>query len=382
MIKSAQIPLASPRLSPEDIQAVSKILQSGQLVCGPKVEEFERGLAAYLGVQYAVCVSSGTAALHLGLLALGIGAGHDVIVPAFSFPATANVVELTGARPIFVDSEPDGFNIDTSMIENRITPATKAIIIVHNFGWPVRMDRVEGIAAKYNLSVFEDAACALGSTYNGVRCGAFGDLAAFSFHPRKILTTGEGGAISTNNPDIASKALELRNHGQNAVMQGQFKLAGFNYRMTDFQAALGLSQLRRYPSTLFRRKKAARYYDKNISGSDIELPRPADREIRPNYQSFVAFIEDEYRDGLIGQLMHDGIGAGIGTYSIPHTEYYSNKYRYTFSDFKNSYRAWKSLLSLPIYDGITSEEQDRVIETLMRHRKKQQPRPKAESVKI
>jgi dTDP-4-amino-4,6-dideoxygalactose transaminase len=301
-------------------------------------------------------------------------------VPAFSFPATANVVEFVGARPVFVDSEPGGFNIDVTKIENSITPATRAIVVVHNFGWPSRMDRVMEIAAKYKLPVFEDAACALGATYRGIRCGAIGDLAAFSFHPRKILTTGEGGAITTNDPDIATRALELRNHGQNPAATGEFKSVGLNYRMTDFQAALGLSQLRRYPSTLFRRKRAARRYDEHICRTSAIKPA-TDEHSRLNYQSYVVFAKENRRDKLIAQLKKEGIGAGIGTYSIPHTEYYAKKYGFTANDFKNSFHAWRTLMSLPLFDGITTEEQGRVIAAFARSKTSGAPRPKLEAVR-
>ncbi len=264
MTKSIQIPLVKPRLSADDINAAVNVLKSGQLICGPVVKEFEQHLADYLNTADVVCVSSGTAALHLGLISLGIGKGDEVIVPAFSYPASANAVELTGARPIFIDSEPGGFNIDYKNIENKITTRTKAIMVVHNFGWPVEIDKIKSIAAKYHLPVFEDAACALGASVNDVPCGRLGQIAAFSFHPRKILTTGEGGAIATNDSTIAAKIRQLRNHGQIYDPKPIFELAGFNYRLTEFQAALGLKQLERLESTLKERRSAAEYYTKNL----------------------------------------------------------------------------------------------------------------------
>ena len=380
MTESIQIPIASPRLSPDDIRAVEAILLSGQLVCGPEVERFEKALGSYLGVRHVICVSSGTAALHVGLLSLGIGAGDDVIVPAFSFPATANTVELVGARPIFVDSEPGGFNIDATKIENHITPSTKAIMAAHNFGYPAKMGQIVDIARKYRLTVFEDAACALGSNHKGVRCGAIGDMAAFSFHQRKILTTGEGGAIATNDIDLAQRSIELRNHGQRAGVPGEFVSVGFNYRMTDIQGALGFSQLKRYSSILFRRKKAARYYLARIRF--LKQIQPVFETHAANCQSFAAFVAEGRRDQLIEHLRVNGIGASIGTYSIPHTTYYRKRYGYQDSDYPNSLHAFRNLISLPLFDGITHKEQDSVIDAIAGFGARQSQRRKAEAVVV
>jgi dTDP-4-amino-4,6-dideoxygalactose transaminase len=336
-------------------------LESGRLVSGPVVESFEHDLSSYLGVRYAACVSSGTAALHLGLMALEIRPGDEVIVPAFSYPATANVVELAGAKPIFVDSSPEGFNINATALENSITNHTKAIMVVHSFGWPAEIKRIKLISARYNLPLFEDAACALGSSLSGVRCGALGHLAAFSFHPRKILTTGEGGALITNDPVIWQKVLALRNHGQPPGSPGEFIAAGFNYRITEFQAALGRSQLTRFDAVLQKRRAAAGYYDKHLSKLDwLDIFKPdQDREI--NYQTYVAYVKNGSRDDLIEYLRSKGISAGIGTYSIPHTSFYRLKYGFAESDFPHSRRLFRDLISLPLFDGISRKEQDRVL---------------------
>jgi perosamine synthetase len=360
MTKSMPIPLARPRLSDSDIEAAVKVLQSGYFVGGPILEIFERELAAYLEVRNAVCVSSGTAALHIGLLSLGIGPGDDVIVPAFSYPATANVVELTGARPVFVDSEPGGFNIDSSKIENYITPHTRAIMIVHNFGWPADMAKILEVAEKYNLPVFEDAACALGSAIYKTKCGAFGKLAAFSFHPRKILTTGEGGAVTTNDDEIADKLKVLRNHGQR-VGTADFITPGFNYRLTEFQASLGLTQLRRFDETIKgRRQLASRYYAAFDDFNIIKTPKPLAGQT-VNYQTYVGFIGERLRDHLTEYLKEKNVASGIGTYSIPHTTYYSDKYHFTQYDFPNSLHAYRNLISLPLYENMSREEQDAVV---------------------
>jgi perosamine synthetase len=372
MIKSFQIPLTKPLLSDKDIGFAVNVLKSGRLISGPVVEAFEKELASYIGVRYAICVSSGTAALHIGMLMLDIGPGDEVIVPAFSYPATANAVELVGAKAAFVDCEKNGFNIDTADLENKITSRTKAIIIVHNFGWPVDMTKVTALSKKYNLPVFEDAACALGSLWNGAFCGSVGHLAAFSFHPRKILTTGEGGVLTTNDKAIAQKAREMRNHGQNFERGINFVRPGFNYRMTEFQAAFGLSQIKRFETVLKRRRKAARYYDRHLSEIEfLEVPIPKGE---PNYQTYVVFVKN--RDSLIDHLKSKGVEAGIGTYSIPHTAYYKTSYNISESDFPNSKRCFSDLLSLPLFEGITKRKQDRIISILKnfapKHRRSRQ----------
>jgi len=375
MTKSMQIPLSKPALSDADIDSAVGILKSGRLVSGRTVETFERQLATYLKVRYAVCVSSGTAALHLGLLAIGIMPGDDVIVPAFSYPASANVVEILGARPVFVDSEPNGFNIDVSKIENNITARTKAIMIVHNFGWPVEINKIQALSAKYNIPIIEDAACALGSSIGGVRCGNLGRLATFSFHPRKILTTGEGGAVVTDDFNIAEEIRKLRNQGQDFANGIEFVMPGFNYRMTEFQAAMGVSQMRRYDEILRERIKAADFYDRNLSDINFIRPRLREANRKLNHQTYIAFVADGCRDEIIEYLKGCNIEAGIGTFSIPHTRYYSEKYRFNESHYCNSLNACKSIISLPLYAGITRDEQNCVIETLKRYKSAEKESP-------
>jgi len=355
-------------LSDADIKAVSDVIKSGWLVNGPMVEAFERQLASYLDVRYAVCVSSGTAALHLGLLALGVGRGDEVIVPAFSYPASANAVELCGARVIFVDCAADDFNIDVSKIENHITANTRAIMIVHNFGWPCDLVPIQGISARHNIPIIEDAACAFGSSVGESYCGNFGRLAAFSFHPRKILTTGEGGAVVTDDPLIAEKIREARNHGQALGRKIEFIAPGFNYRMGEMQAALGVSQMKRFKSSLRERRSAAQYYNealKDLTYLEIKTDKSL---LKVNYQTYVIRLFGCDRDHLLRHLKDNGVEAGIGTYSIPHTAYYSEKYHFTDSDFPESLKFYKNLISLPLYDGITGEQQDKIIGLLRDYR--------------
>jgi dTDP-4-amino-4,6-dideoxygalactose transaminase len=359
-----RIPLSKPGLTESDIESAVTVLKSGRLECGPMVEAFERRLSEYLNVRYAVCVSSGTAALHLGLLALGIRPGDDVIVPAFGCPAGANVVERLGARQVFVDSEPGGFNMDVNKIENNITARTRAIMIIHNFGFAVEMDNVRALSAKYDIPIIEDAAGALGSSYKDVKCGNMGRLAAFSFHPRKILTTGEGGALVTDDLDLAEKVKLLRNHGRDLTDGADFVLPGFNSRMTEFQAALGVSQMSRLEETLKSRIAAAAYY--NVKLADVGLLRlpVMDDNRKSNFQSYAAFVSSGRRDEVIGHLKHNNIESGTGVYSIPHTGYYSEKYKFDGSQYPEALKARDKLICLPLYDGISRDEQDYVIETL------------------
>lgn len=382
MIEPMRIPLSKPALLDPDIDSAAKIIKSGQLVGGRAVEAFERQLATFVKTKYAVCVSSGTAALHLGLLALGIRPGDDVVVPAFSYPASANAVEVIGARPIFIDSESNGFNIDVGRIENSITSRTRAIMIVHNFGWPVEINKVHALSAKYDIPVIEDAACALGSSLRSVRCGNLGRLGVFSFHPRKILTTGEGGAVVTDDLHLAEKVKKLRNHGQDFSHGVDFVMPGFNYRMTEFQAALGISQMKRYDSILQERVKAAGYYNRNLGGMEFLRPFVPEGNRKLNYQTYIAYVNPGFRDKIIEHLKENGIEAGIGTYSIPHTTYYSNRYSIESSRFREALNALKNLISLPLYSGITTEEQDYVIDTLKKYKCVEKGSPEKQTVGI
>ncbi len=363
MKKSSKIPLVRLSLSEADVEAVVDVIKSGVLVNGPAVESFERQLASFLDVRYALCVSSGTAALHLGLLSLGIGRGDEVIVPAFSYPASANAVELCGARPVFIDSKDDDFNIDVSRMENHITPNTRAIMVVHNFGWPCDITSIRSLSAEYGIPIIEDAACAIGSSVGGTRCGNLGRLATFSFHPRKILTTGEGGAVVTDDPLVAEKIRQLRNHGQVIAQGVDFVAPGFNYRMGEMQAALGVSQMKRFKTVLRERRKAAHYYDDAISKIGF-LKAPTNTNRKSNYQTYIVFVSDNCRDDLMSRFKEREIETGIGTYSIPHTSYYAEKFRVSEGDYPNSFSFYNNLMSLPLYEGITREEQDTVIDVL------------------
>lgn len=356
-----------PGIREEDIDAVVAVLRSGMLIQGVKVGELETNIARHVGARHAIAVSNGTATLHLALIALGIGKGDEVIVPAFSYMATANVVELVGATPVFVDIDIDTFNIDTRLIERAITPRTKAIIPVHEFGLACDIIRVCELAGKHELHVIEDAACALGAIGNGRFAGTFGTVGSFSFHPRKAVTSGEGGLLVTNDDALARKLRILRNHGiemQNGKME--FVDAGFNYRMTDFQAALVDSQFHRLDANLAYKDELAAIYMERLSGlRHIKLPVvPADR--RHTWQSFHLVLGEEIdRDNMITALKDRGVGTNYGAQCMPYQQYYREKYRHDSEKlYPNALRAYKQGLVLPLYEKMTKEDVSRVVDAL------------------
>jgi len=354
--------LIEPNISQDEINAVSKVLASGMVVSGPMVQRFEQLLANYLGIQYAVCVSSGTAALHLALLAADIKPSDEVLVPAFTFPATANAVEMVGAVPIFIDCQPGGVNFDVDKLDDCVSSRTKAVIPVHAFGIPAELNRVLDVAREYNLAVIEDAACALGSKYKSIYCGSFGDLATFSFHPRKLLTTGEGGAVLTNDRTSAMTIRSLRNHGYD---DGDYRQLGFNYRMTDFQAAMGVTQIENFEAVLNERRKLAITYQTMLSEIEWLKVVGTDQFAESNIQTFIAKVDDHIdRDSLVNHLLTNGIEATIGTYCVPLTHYYRLRYGFRPGEFPQAYDAYKRCLSLPLFSGMKADDMARVVETL------------------
>jgi dTDP-4-amino-4,6-dideoxygalactose transaminase len=348
-----RIPLMVPNVTEEDIAAVVKVLRSGNLVQGENVAALEYEVAEYLGVKHVVAVSNGTASLHLALIALGVGPGDEVIVPAFSFVATANVVEIVGAKCVFVDIDLATFNIDVSRVEEAITPRTKAIIPVHEFGLACEIADLMAIARKHGLFVIEDAACALGATENGRLVGTFGDVGSFSLHPRKAVTSGEGGFIVTDNDELAKKFRILRNHGIE-LHDGKiaFTVAGFNYRMTDFQAALVRGQFARIDAIISYRQSLASLYQKEL-GKIVELQLPVVPEFKGHaWQTFhVVVCQQIDRDFTIRKLSEKGIGSNYGAQCIPLMNYYHRKYRLDCESlFPGALRAYEKGLALPMYD--------------------------------
>jgi dTDP-4-amino-4,6-dideoxygalactose transaminase len=350
--------LSKPYLDEEDISAVVEVLKSGNLVQGRKVLELESQIKDRFGVSQCSAVSNGTASLQLALLALGVGKGDEVIVPAFSYIATANVVELVGAIPVFVDIDLSTFNIDVAEIEKKITKKTKCIMPVHEFGLCADMDPILGLAKKYNISVIEDAACAVGAKYKGSYAGTFGEFASFSLHPRKSITCGEGGLLVSNSSELDRKIKTLRNHGiePNSIPM-KFVEAGFNYRLTDFQAAMVSSQIRRLEKILLRKAELVKIYYDLLSNDFITLPFvPGGSE--HSWQTFHVILDNHAnRNALQEYLKNNQVFVNYGAQCIPEMDFYKNKYQFdSQKDFSNAYKAYSCGLALPLCEITTDEE--------------------------
>ena len=373
------IRLTIPSIDENDLKAVSVVLSSGYLVQDARVTAFEHAVAHYVGTEYAVAVANCTAALHLSLLALGVGPRDIVLVTAYSWPATANVIELCGAQPIFIDIRPDTFNMDPNCLEtalNRLIDgedmahSVKAILPVHTFGQMADMEEILRIAKCYNLPVIEDAACALGATLRGRQAGNWGLMGCFSFHPRKAITTGEGGIITTNNAKFAQHLRALRNHGQDPDANSpEFIMPGFNYRMTEFQAALGVSQMTKLDRIIEARRRLATSYDKLFEVTPIQPPLVS-KGTNHVYQSYVVLLPRHLaskRQTIIEQLKRVGIETTIGTYHMPMTSYFRSRYDYRSGDFPVADHVFARSLSLPLYEGLSFHEQQYITDSLKKH---------------
>lgn len=352
------IPLSRPDINEQDINLVNNVLRSGKLVQGEYVSKLEEEFKNSHGSSHAIVVSNATAALHLSLKILGIKEGDEVIVPAFSYIATANVVELVGATPIFVDINETTFNLNAELLTRNITNRTKAVIPVHEFGLACDIKRICEIAGSYKLPVIEDAACSLGAKQNDKHTGTFGKIGCFSLHPRKSITSGEGGVIITNEEIIAKKFFQLRNHGISTISgKIDFVDAGYNYRLTDFQAALAFSQFKRLDAILEYKKMLADIYLREITNPKILMPQvPKDRN--HTWQTFHVLL-DETLDQftVIEQLKQYGIETNIGAQCIPAQTYFRNKYTLNASKlFPNAWKAYTKGLALPLHTKLNETD--------------------------
>lgn len=352
------IRLSAPDIGEEELQGIKSVLDSGWLVQGNMVREFEAKAADYLNVPFAVAVSSGTAALHLALLALGLGSGDEVVVPDFTFPATANTVEICGAKTVLCDIAMDTYCMDTNLLEKCITEKTRAILPVHEFGHSADMDPIMKLAEKYGLFVIEDAACAFGAEYKGRKAGTIGDIGCFSFHPRKAITTGEGGMAVTSDPVLAKKLRQLRNHGMAESETGKaFVSAGLNYRMTDLQGAMGIAQISKVEKIIRKRRELAEEYNQLLGGQE-ELTIPTCKPFcRHIYQTYHVLL-NEYtdRDGLIRLLRQRGIETNMGAYALDRQPYYKEKYGLSGDGYGNADRAFERGLALPLHTGLCEKD--------------------------
>ena len=382
-----KIPISRPYFGEEERRAVLEPLESGWVVQGPKVAEFERRFAVYTGAPFALATTSCTTALHLALVALGVGPGDEVVVPAFTWVATANVVEMQGARPVFVDVELDTFNVDVAQVEAAITSRTKALIPVSLFGVSAPMAPLLDVARRHGLRVVDDAACGVGAWYQGRHAGTLADLGCFSFHPRKAITTGEGGMVVTGDEALAGRVRSLRDHGASksdlarhlgarSYLLPDFDLVGYNYRMTDLQGALGVAQMARLEWILEQRTERARRYDEALSGTGWLRPPATPPGCRHGYQSYVCLFQPEVpnvgnverlharRNALMDALEAAGVATRPGTHAVHMLGFYRDKYGLQPEDFPNAYLADRLTLTLPLFAQMTDAEQDHVIEGL------------------
>jgi dTDP-4-amino-4,6-dideoxygalactose transaminase len=359
------VPIAKPFLQDEEVEAVSEVLRSRWVAQGPKVAEFERAFAKYVGAAEAVATSSCTTALHLTLSALGIGVGDEVVCPSLSFIATANAVKCTGARPVFAEVDARTLNMTPDAAAQVIGSRTKAILVVHQVGLPADLDEFIDLARAKSVHLVEDAACAVGATYRGVSIGRpHGVAACFSFHPRKVITTGEGGMITTADASLADRLRRLRNHGALQVEE-PYSEVGWNYRMTDMQAAMGLVQLGRLPEMLMRRKNlAARYTSAFVGLANVDPPPVlADRDHA--YQSYVLRLRGAQRRGRAG-VMKSLADVGIQTRPGVMAAHVQPVYAASGENLPVTEALAEETVALPLYHELSELDQERVIAEFVR----------------
>ncbi len=379
------IPIARTSLTEAEIISVLEPLRSGWLVQGTQVKSFEDKWSGFTGASHSLAVTSCTTGMHLAVAALDLGPGDEVIVPAFTWTSTANVVEHQGATPVFCDIDLETFNIDVTCIENLITDRTVGIMPVHLFGLAADMDPIMSIAKKHGLWVIEDAACGFGATYDAKHVGYFGNAGVFSFHPRKAITTGEGGMVTTNDTSLAVKIQRLRDHG--AVMSDLQRhlgpkpylladhiYAGYNQRMTDIQGALGNMQMERASAIINERRDIALKF--NTSFADIDqLQTPvSNQRFGHGYQSYACLLNlsgsieevNGKRNSWMEELQSEGVSTRPATHAVHMLTYYSDKYKLRPFDFPNAFRANHCSISLPLFHGMLLSEQNRVIDVVQR----------------
>jgi dTDP-4-amino-4,6-dideoxygalactose transaminase len=352
------IHMARPQMGDEEKAAVIAVLESGQLAQGNVVSEFEQSFAEYCGVKYGIATTNGTTALHVALLAHEIGPGDEVITVPFTFIASANSILYTGAKPIFVDIDPDSFNIDVDQIEAAITSRTRAIMPVDLYGNPAAMSRIQEIAARHGLAIIEDAAQAHGAEENGKRMGSWG-TGCFSFYPTKNITTGEGGMVTTSDDCIADRARLLRAHGMR--VRYYHEMLGYNFRMTNIHAAIGLAQLPKLETFNERRISNAAYLSEHLPKDKVKAPtvRPGTRHVFHQYT--VRVLPPLDRDKVREQLAARGVGTEI-YYPVPvHRQQLYLDLGYGDQSFPESERAAKDVLSLPVHPGLSQEDLETIV---------------------
>jgi dTDP-4-amino-4,6-dideoxygalactose transaminase len=368
------IPISLPVTGDEEWQALKEPLTSGWLTSGPKVRAFEHAFAERHQVKHAIAVTSATTALHLAMLALDIKKGDEVIVPAFTWVSSANVVLYQGAKVVFCDIDSNTFNLNPKKLREKINSKTKAIIVVHLFGLCAPMDEIKAITG--DIPIVEDGACAVGSAYNNVYAGGLGTMGCFSFHPRKSITTGEGGMITTNDDKLASKIHILRNHGSSVSEEQRhngpkpyilpdFNVLGYNYRMTDLQGAIGLVQLAKLNKFIKERSDFANFYKRELREVLwIRVPKFSDNYLH-SWQSFVILIDESKspfsRNRIMEKLQENGISTRPGTHAVHMLGYYSFKLKISPDDFPEAKTANDKSISLPIHNNLVKEDIEYIV---------------------
>lgn len=371
------IQISLPVTGEEEWQAVREPLMSGWLTAGPKVRQFEEMFAERHNVKHAIAVTSATTALHLALVALDIKEGDEVIVPAFTWVSTANVVLYCRATPVFVDVDPATFNLDVNDLKKRITPRTKAIIPVHLFGLCADMDAIRTVAP--NIPLIEDGACAAGAAYKDRPAGSLGDIGCFSFHPRKSITTGEGGMMTTNNDVLAEKLQMLRNHGASISEEQRhkgakpyilpdFNLLGYNYRMTDLQGAVGVVQMAKLDQFIDERAEWAQYYHRELASIKwLQTPQYSS-DFKHGWQSYVTLVDPKTapmsRNEIMEYLQQQGISTRPGTHAVHMLNFYKDTYGIKAEDFPGAQIANDHSMSIPLHNRMTAEDFQYVVDML------------------
>lgn len=362
-----RIPMAQPEILQQDIDLVLDALSSGRLSLGPYLERFETEFARYVGARYAIGVSSGTAGLHSVLCAKDIGPGDEVITTSFSFVASSNCILYQGATPKFVDINEESFNIDPVRIAEAVTDRTRAILPVHVFGQPCAMDEIGALAKRHGLFVVEDACEALGSEYRGRLVGTFGDASVFAFYANKQMTTGEGGIVVTDNPDVAQKIRSLRNQGRDEMGTWlRHVRLGFNYRLGELNAALGLSQLSRIEQILERRDRVSKFYEERLRRLDsVRLLSPAATTTRLSWFVLVVRLDPTIpRVAVIEQLDKSGVPSRAYFAPIHLQPFYRERFEFREGDFPVTERVASSMLALPFYTNMEESQVEYVVNCL------------------
>lgn len=365
-MSSFRIPLMKPHVTPASRLLIDEVLDSGHLTEGPVTARFCEAVSRYTGAAFSVAFNSCTTGLETALRVVGIGPGDEVIVPDFTYPATAHAVRLTGALPVVVDVDPETLLIDKEAVEAAMTGNVKAIVPVSLFGNPLDYDGLEQIKAKHDLLIVEDAACALGSVFRGKAVGTLGDMTAFSFHPRKFVTTGEGGMVTTQNPKWAEALRQYKHFGAGAPDENGrpvFLGDGSNYKMSDLLAALGLGQMNEIDDLLDERRWLAARYDQMLEGVKGIGQIKATSKGRHSYQSYVVKVSP--RDQVLEKMRRQGIEVQIGTFSLHRQPAFQNGRARLQGPFPGSLEAFFQSLALPLYHGMTEADQRGVVETLL-----------------